>query len=68
MTRESVRRIVEKTGLREDEALARILEHSPQKRLLTPEEVAAVVCALCSDGARGINGQAIVVDGGELLA
>lgn len=66
MTRESVRRIVAKTGLREDEALASILEHSSQRRLVTPEEVAHVVLMLCADGARSVNGEAITVDGGEL--
>jgi 3-hydroxybutyrate dehydrogenase len=36
----------------------------PQKRLLTVEEVAAYVLFLCSDNARGITGQAVVIDGG----
>ncbi len=68
MTRESVRRIVEKTGLREDEALARLLENTPQRRLVTPEEVAHVVLMLCAAAGRGINGEAIGIDGGELRA
>jgi hypothetical protein len=33
-----------------------------------PEEVAHVVVGLCHENARGINGQAIVVDGGGFLA
>jgi 3-hydroxybutyrate dehydrogenase len=36
----------------------------PQKRLLTVHEVAAYVLFLCSDNARGITGQAVVIDGG----
>lgn len=36
----------------------------PQKRLLAPQEIAAYVMYLASDDARGITGQAAVIDGG----
>jgi NAD(P)-dependent dehydrogenase (short-subunit alcohol dehydrogenase family) len=65
---ESVARIVEKTGLTPEKALETIKNQSPQKRLLTTVEVASVVAMLCSEEGRGINGQAIVIDGGGLLA
>ena len=68
MTQESVQRISEKTGLSREEALDRILHDTPQHRLITPEEVAHVVRMLCDQEARGINGQAIGIDGGELLS
>lgn len=68
MTRQSLERIAEKTGRSRSEALDTILTSSPQRRLITPDEVAHVVLSLCADGARGINGQAIVMDGGTLLA
>jgi 3-hydroxybutyrate dehydrogenase len=64
MTRESVARIVEKTGRTEREALEAILESSAQRRLVTPEEVAGAVLFLCGEEARGINGEALVIDGG----
>jgi enoyl-[acyl-carrier protein] reductase III len=42
---------------------------NPAGRLVTPEDVAAVVAFLCSPGAEMIRGQTIVVDGGwSLLA
>jgi NAD(P)-dependent dehydrogenase (short-subunit alcohol dehydrogenase family) len=66
MTKESVKRIREKTGKSKAEALAAILSHTPQGRLITPEEVADTVVWLCGEGARGVNGQAIVLDGGNL--
>lgn len=42
--------------------------HNPQQRIGTPEEIAAVVLFLCSDGASFITGQAINVDGGLAMA
>jgi len=66
MTRATIDRIVEKTGRAEEEARAAILERSPQGRLITPEEVAAAVAFLCSEEARGITGEALILDGGGL--
>ncbi len=68
MTEESVARIVDHTGRSEAEALEAILAATPQHRLLTPHEVAELAVVLCGDGARSITGQAIVMDGGGLLA
>lgn len=68
MTDESVERIVAKTGLSQEEALGRITAMNPQGRLIEPDEVAFLAVALCDPRARGINGQAIGVDGGALLA
>ena len=68
MTRESVERIMEKTGRDEEEALETILATSPQRRLIEPGEVAGAVAWLCGESARGVNGQAVVIDGGGLRA
>ena len=57
-----------KTGLSESKAAGALIASNPQQRLITPEEVAFVALTLCHDLARGINGQAIVVDGGGLLS
>jgi NAD(P)-dependent dehydrogenase (short-subunit alcohol dehydrogenase family) len=67
MTDTSIRRIVEKTGIAAAEIRKRIEDTSPQKRLYTSEEVSALVLFLCGDAARGINGQALSVDGGTVL-
>ena len=65
MTEYSVARIVEKTGLSQEEALGRILALSPQGRLIRPEEIAHVARMLCGDDGEGVNGQAIAIDGGQ---
>lgn len=66
MTDASVARIVEKTARPAAEVRRRLEEMSPQKRLVTTEEVAALVEYLCGDLARGITGQALSVDGGTV--
>jgi NAD(P)-dependent dehydrogenase (short-subunit alcohol dehydrogenase family) len=42
------------------------VKHNPQGRLIDPSEVAAAVLWLCSEEARSVTGQAIVVAGGEV--
>ncbi|HUF89635.1 MAG TPA: SDR family NAD(P)-dependent oxidoreductase [Gemmatimonadota bacterium] len=68
MTDASVARIMERAGLSETAALEAILATSPQGRLIEPGEVARAVTWLCEESTRGVNGQAIVIDGGGLLA
>ena len=68
MTNRSVENISARTG-RTAGQTRKILEgFSPQNRLITAEEVAALAAYLCSEAARGINGQGIVVDGGAVQA
>ncbi len=68
MTRNTVERIQETTGISTERALDSILETAPHGRLVTSEEVADTVRWLAGDGAASVNGQAIVLDGGGLLA
>jgi NAD(P)-dependent dehydrogenase (short-subunit alcohol dehydrogenase family) len=63
---ESLDRVVAKTGRSREEAFAEFIKHNPQKRLVTPHEVADTVLWLCGDGASSITGQAIAVAGGEV--
>ena len=67
MTTRAVEQIETKTGRTAADALEAIKRMSPQNRLVTPEEVAALALLLASEEGRGINGQAINVDGGSVL-
>jgi 3-hydroxybutyrate dehydrogenase len=67
MTTNAVEQITRKTGRSAEEALEAIKRMSPQHRLVTSEEVAALALLLASEDGRGINGQAINVDGGSVL-
>jgi NAD(P)-dependent dehydrogenase (short-subunit alcohol dehydrogenase family) len=67
MADEAARNIAAKTGKSEAEATHWLEGLSPQKRLMEPEEVAAVAVYLATDEARGINGQAINIDGGAVV-
>lgn len=67
MVSRGIEKIKARTGRSEAEALEALKKMSPQHRLVTAEEVAAVALLLASDEGRGINGQAINVDGGSLM-
>lgn len=66
MTEQTVANIMARTGRSREDATSPLF--TPQGRLVTPEEVAAVCLLLASPGGRGITGQAINVDGGEVQA
>ena len=68
MTDDSIANIVQRTGMSEEQARQRLESANPQKRLIRPEEVAAMVLYLASDAAAGINGQAINIDGGAVMS
>jgi NAD(P)-dependent dehydrogenase (short-subunit alcohol dehydrogenase family) len=67
MTTRAVENIQAKTGRSAADALEAIKRMSPQQRLVTPEEVAALALLLASHDGRGITGQAINVDGGTIM-
>jgi len=67
MVDEAVARIVDKTGRSADEARTALEKMTPQRRLIEPAEVAHAVAMLCAADARGIHGQTIVIDGGQVL-
>lgn len=67
MTTRGVENITSKTGRTAEQALDSIRKMSPQNRLIDADEVAALALLLASHEGRGINGQAINVDGGSVL-
>ncbi len=62
----AIENISSKTSRSKEEAVAELIRHNPQNRLVTPEEVAGAVLWLCQDSSGSINGQSIAVAGGEI--
>ena len=67
LARKAVADIVAKTGKAEAEVIGELTAGNPQRRLVDPAEVADAVGWLVSPGASSINGQAIVIAGGEVM-
>ena len=67
MTTRAIENVTAKTDRTADQALAAIKKMSPQNRLITVDEVAALALLLASEEGGGINGQAINIDGGSVL-
>ncbi|NOZ41549.1 MAG: SDR family oxidoreductase [Alphaproteobacteria bacterium] len=67
IAREAIRNIVAATGRTEAEAIAELVIHNPQKRLIEPAEVAAAALWLCRESSASITGQAIAIAGGEVM-
>ena len=61
MTKESVARVVAKTGKDADAVLAAMLASAGQKRLITAEEVAQAVLRLCDPRGARPNGKAVTI-------
>lgn len=68
MTDASVQNIVSRTGMTNEEARAYLAKTSPQKRLIEPEEIAALAVFLAQESSKGITGQAVNLDGGGIMS
>lgn len=66
MTAHTIRVISEKTGRTPELAKAALEGLNPQGRLFHPSEVTAAALYLCAPGSEGVNGQSIVIAGGEV--
>ena len=49
-----------------EDAVAALAKSNPQARLFDADEVTAAALWLCSDGAKGVNGHALAISGGEV--
>ena len=67
MVRESLARVMAKTGRSAEASRAEFVKSNPQGRLVLPEQVADAVAWLCGDAAGAVTGQAISVSGGEVM-
>jgi NAD(P)-dependent dehydrogenase (short-subunit alcohol dehydrogenase family) len=66
IVKDAIANIRKKTGRSESETLAALLATNPQRRLVTPQEVADTVMWLCRPGSESVTGQSIVLAGGEV--
>lgn len=64
----AIETIMAKTGRSREDAMTEFTRNNPQGRLIRPAEVADAVLWLASPAAASINGQAIAIAGGEVLA
>jgi NAD(P)-dependent dehydrogenase (short-subunit alcohol dehydrogenase family) len=64
----AVATIVASTGRSNETAKAELAKANPQGRLVTADEVADAVLWLALPGASSVNGQAVVIAGGEVMA
>ena len=62
MLRGAIDRVTARTGKDAEDAFTK---SNPMGRLIAPDEVAAAALWLASDAAAGVNGQPILIDGGE---
>ena len=67
MSDQAVQAIMALQKVSAEDALAKLVRHSPRRRLTTQDEVAATVTWLCSTDAAAVTGQAIAVAGGEIM-
>ena len=67
MTQASIQRIQETTGRDAAEARKALEKMNPQRRLVEVDEILHLARSFASEGARGVNGQAVAVDGGQVM-
>ncbi len=64
---ESISRIMDKTGMSREDAVANLKSNNPQGRFIEPDEVAAAAAWLCLPGSESVTGQALAIAGGEVM-
>ncbi len=67
MGRHGIRGFGKQSGLGEEEAFVAAGKMAPLGEVLKPGEIAGLVAYLVSDDAKNVTGQAIVIDGGQVM-
>jgi NAD(P)-dependent dehydrogenase (short-subunit alcohol dehydrogenase family) len=67
MARDGYRRIADRSGISLEEAREMCARMAPLGRILEPAEIAGLAVYIASDEARNLTGQAIVLDGGQVM-
>ncbi len=60
--------IAERSELNAEDIIARMQARSPQNRRFSADEIAEAIAFFSTPGAAGMNGQTLVIDGGELAS
>lgn len=63
----SLEQITSKTARSEQQAREALLRSNPQRRFVSPEQVANSVLWLCQPGSDAVTGQSISISGGEVM-
>lgn len=67
IVRESIERVVLKTGRTHAQAMAEFVKSNPQGKLVQPQQVADAVAWLCCESADAVTGQSLSISGGEVM-
>ena len=67
MGRSGIARIGKAMGLSQEKAFVAVGKMAPLGKVLEPDEVGGLVAYLASEDARNVTGQAIVIDGGQVM-
>jgi NAD(P)-dependent dehydrogenase (short-subunit alcohol dehydrogenase family) len=67
MGRDGIGRVAKESGLSADQAFEMAGRMAPLGAVLTPDEIGGLAVYLASDEARNVTGQAIVIDGGQVM-
>lgn len=65
MTLRTIRGLMERHGISESDARARVADATPQKRIMSPEEVAEAVAFVCFGKVPSLSGNPLILSGGE---
>ncbi len=68
MVEQTVQNIMQKTGRSREDSISSLVKDVPMGRMVTPEEVAALVVFLASSQAAAITGQGLNIDGGSVMS